>query len=59
MIAFTALVILALATWFSAIERALRNGSRGEFLDALDRDGRIDLRNYLEPRSMPRRMSTR
>jgi CBS domain containing-hemolysin-like protein len=50
MIVFTALVILALATWFSAIERSLRNGSSGELLDALDRSGRIGLRNYLEPR---------
>ncbi len=50
MITFLALVALCLASWCTALERALRNGPRSELNEHLDRSGRETLRAHLDAR---------
>jgi CBS domain containing-hemolysin-like protein len=50
MITLLALVALCLASWCTALERALRNGPRSELNEHLDRSGRETLRAHLDAR---------
>ncbi|MDP7030323.1 MAG: hemolysin family protein [Phycisphaerales bacterium] len=50
MIALLALAMLAIATWMTSMERALRNGPRGALLEHLTRTGRTTLRDAIEPK---------
>ncbi|MDP7070847.1 MAG: hemolysin family protein [Phycisphaerales bacterium] len=50
MMIFASLIILGLAIWLAAIDRALRNGSRTALCEHLERTGRTTLRDGLLPR---------
>ncbi|HJN79337.1 MAG TPA: hypothetical protein QF455_00550, partial [Phycisphaerales bacterium] len=50
MITFLALIALFLASWCTALERALRNGPRSELTAHLEKTGRNSLRVHLDAR---------
>ncbi|MCP4759607.1 MAG: HlyC/CorC family transporter [Planctomycetes bacterium] len=50
MITFASLLVLAVAIWLAAIDRALRNGPRTALCEHLERAGRATLRDALLPR---------
>lgn len=50
MITLAAMLALAIACWCAAIDHALRNGSRNALIAHLDRQGRIDLRDWISER---------
>ena len=50
MMTILALMALCLASWLTALERALRNGPRSELAEHLDKTGRESLRIHLDAR---------
>ena len=50
MIVAFSLVALALGIWLAAMELSLRNGAKASLIESLERNGRTELRDHLEPR---------